>query len=270
MTVALAERTRRSPEVDLYDDLFDTSPHGFAAHDTNFYRYVGNAPTNRTDPSGLVSIPGNEYGDWAATQTNYDFGGITDKNGNKLYGSKMLIAFKPRSKCVADEIAFVQIARVVGINGVGYAEGRNYVKNRMTKDGWAVDRLPDNDSGWYGFNNDGTVTASSVQIGMMGADGSSTLAVLNDTPRSETFNLRYEFETYAICKSGKDKGKVYAGLSWGFEADGNGKVTSLETKNINSPSQAFLDSIGTVQSESQPIDRSKCAAFDKTLQLAAD
>ncbi len=37
--------------------FFSTDPIGFAAGDVNLYRYVGNDPLNRTDPSGLDSIP---------------------------------------------------------------------------------------------------------------------------------------------------------------------------------------------------------------------
>jgi hypothetical protein len=35
----------------------DESPLGFAAGDTNLYRYVGNTPTTATDPSGLAELP---------------------------------------------------------------------------------------------------------------------------------------------------------------------------------------------------------------------
>ena len=35
-------------------DLFDNcDPLGYEAGDANLYRYVGNSPTNATDPSGL-------------------------------------------------------------------------------------------------------------------------------------------------------------------------------------------------------------------------
>jgi hypothetical protein len=35
----------------------DQEPLGFAAGDTNFYRYEGNDPTNATDSSGLQAVP---------------------------------------------------------------------------------------------------------------------------------------------------------------------------------------------------------------------
>jgi RHS repeat-associated protein len=39
-------------------DWTTQDPEGFAAGDSNLYRYVGNDPTENTDPSGLVTIPG--------------------------------------------------------------------------------------------------------------------------------------------------------------------------------------------------------------------
>ncbi|AGA28340.1 RHS repeat-associated core domain-containing protein [Singulisphaera acidiphila] len=39
--------------------LAGADPLGFAAGDTNLYRYVGNSPTNFTDPTGLQTVPGN-------------------------------------------------------------------------------------------------------------------------------------------------------------------------------------------------------------------
>lgn len=52
-TATLSERFRFHREYEMYDELFDASPLGFEAGDTNLYRYVGNLPTNLTDPTGL-------------------------------------------------------------------------------------------------------------------------------------------------------------------------------------------------------------------------
>ena len=51
--------------------------------------------------------------------------------------------------------------------------------------------------------------------------------------------LRWEFETYAIAKSGPDKGKIYGGISWGFEADSLARVTSLARSFIKTPTAEF-------------------------------
>jgi hypothetical protein len=41
--------------------LGNRRPLAFEAGDSNLYRYAGNRPTNATDPSGLVEIPGPGY-----------------------------------------------------------------------------------------------------------------------------------------------------------------------------------------------------------------
>src|SRR5437016_3358727 len=54
-------------------------PTGFAGGDANLYRYVGNNPTNATDPSGLYEIP---YGSRDGQPTFYP-GGPRYGDGSK-------------------------------------------------------------------------------------------------------------------------------------------------------------------------------------------
>jgi uncharacterized protein RhaS with RHS repeats len=211
-------------------------PIGFEGDPSNLYRYVKNNPLSFTDPSGLVAVKGNEWGDWEFEQKNTDLGASADPKLKPTFFSDIKLTFKPAGKCAADEIAFVQIARIVGINGHKFVDDRANIINRTTKDGWAVDRPRGNDSAWFSLRNDGTWL--NVVPGGTGKD-----AILRDRPRGNEVNTRWEFETYAICKKGKDAGKVYAGFSWGFEVDGGGKVTSLMFSHLDKPSQNFLDSI---------------------------
>jgi RHS repeat-associated protein len=48
-------------------------PTGFAAGDPNFYRYVGNSPTNATDPTGLEEggAPGSQPASWLGAPPDY-------------------------------------------------------------------------------------------------------------------------------------------------------------------------------------------------------
>jgi len=59
---SVARTERRSVQAQLLPppSLFGPSlfPLGFAGGDDNLYRYVGNSPTNASDPSGLVADPG--------------------------------------------------------------------------------------------------------------------------------------------------------------------------------------------------------------------
>ena len=42
--------------------FLEKDPTGYLGKDTNLYRYVGNSPTNGTDPTGLVFDWGDDYG----------------------------------------------------------------------------------------------------------------------------------------------------------------------------------------------------------------
>ncbi|MCX7427983.1 MAG: hypothetical protein NTW96_20435 [Planctomycetia bacterium] len=42
--------------------FLEEDPIGFAAGDTNLYRYVHNSPTTRTDPSGLIELGNSSSG----------------------------------------------------------------------------------------------------------------------------------------------------------------------------------------------------------------
>jgi hypothetical protein len=55
--------------------------------------------------------------------------------------------------------------------------------------------------------------------------------------------LVYQFETYAIAKSGAQKGQIYGGLSWGFAVNGKNELVSLPRKFIPAPGGAFKDAI---------------------------
>jgi hypothetical protein len=50
---ATSPKRRFRSEAEVFAELFDFSPLGFEAGDTNLQRYVGNNPTNLTDPTGL-------------------------------------------------------------------------------------------------------------------------------------------------------------------------------------------------------------------------
>jgi hypothetical protein len=59
-------RRQRQPEARLLQVVFEMQERcGFAAGDVNLHRYVGNNPTNMTDPSGLAGEWLHEdYGEW--------------------------------------------------------------------------------------------------------------------------------------------------------------------------------------------------------------
>src|SRR5262245_2655320 len=66
-------------------------PCGFAAGDTNLYRYVGNAPTNATDPSGLKDY---KLGDVPDPKISADVGSGPWNVKGGFFGRQKYVAIK--------------------------------------------------------------------------------------------------------------------------------------------------------------------------------
>jgi RHS repeat-associated protein len=221
--------------------FIERDPIGFKARDNNWYRFVSNAPTGNADPSGLERVKGNQYGDWDFSQKNTNLGESSDPKLKNVYSSLVFITFVPTDKIQCTEVAIVQAGRISGINeNVLFVEPRENVKNRTTGSGWAIDRAKGNDSGWYGYKNDGSFGNISPSVLK---DGKLTPLEMADLVQSEAGMLKWEFETVVIGKKGKDANKIFAALTWGFEADGNGRLTSLPVAHHDSASKDFLDAV---------------------------
>jgi hypothetical protein len=82
-------------------------------------------------------------------------------------------------------------------------------------------------------------------------------AMTADAPEGNIFDIdsRFYFETFAVATAGPQRGKVYGGLSWGFDADDNGKLTSHPVSLIGGPTPELYASI---------------AAYNKQCTLPAD
>jgi hypothetical protein len=235
---------------------------GFAAGDSNLYRYVNNKPTNATDPSGLIGIEkqgdsptvpkgiknplpggtfikGNEFGNWMYKQTNTD--GVLGKDGAKSKNARsaMILRFFPTEKYAqADDIAFVQIIKVQNNDTKAFFYNPNDA-GRKTEGGWHVDRVEDRNLGWYAHNDDGTV-GKNFGIPWNKDNG---FVEYPDTPQDDDPNFTWSFQTYAIVKSGQDEGRVLGGISWGFIIDKQLKVQSLKTTFIPTPTKEFFASV---------------------------
>ena len=190
---------------------------------------MANSPLTSDDPWGKVRIKGTNHGDWYIYQDN------TNGTANDPYHSDVIIMFEPNKATVCcQEMAFLQIERTLDQNGEPYEDRENF-NNRMTVDGWAVDRKNGKKYGWYGYDNDGkpdqyTTPGSS-------ADALKT-ARIEDFPGARVPSLKWEFEVAAICKTGRDKNIVYAALTWGFDADKNLQLQSHPRQSRNKPSEA--------------------------------
>jgi RHS repeat-associated protein len=254
-------------------------PSGYAGGDSNLYRYVGNQPTNWTDPSGLAAPPlyyipfpppGNvfksQFGEWKIEQRKID--GLR----GSPWGCFARITFTPNKKqCNADVIAFVQIVRSWDLVGTRWTPttahaGPNKIAFRTLRSGWAIDRQPTKYA-WYGFTPEGEPEPNPKPSDVLGekirqiragaSPGRKGLpfapAVLEDAPGDPAgrpyirVQKETEFETYAVAKAGKDKGRIYGGIKWGFSvkftANASKVSITLPRYFIPRPTPWFIQSV---------------------------
>jgi len=265
-------------------------PIGYAGGDMNLYRYVGNASVIYVDALGLTqdavlrflkslfvikpaivakniavgtaihaantkSISGNQYGDWVITQINSDAG----TSGGPGYESDVTITFKTKNKCDCNEIAFVQIVRHVWKNADDAWLARSPNKagiSRRSKDGWFVDKQEGGIYGWYAFYNDGKADAPGYPVLGHSLLGKSPGDALHeDSPAWNAINVQWEFEAVAICKKGKDANKIYGSISWGFNVDSNGRLTSLPPTAHDTATNYFMPAVDAWNKQADDFKR---------------
>jgi hypothetical protein len=215
----------------------DRSPLGFDAGDGNLYRYVGNAPTSRVDPTGTKHIGRNGYGSWELAQTNTDGTATTD------YRSHVHITFEPNPWMDdATAIAFVQVLRCIDTTTRKNVVFEPERLARITPRGFRLDRVKDKKLPWYGYDNDGTPGPLVVEGSALG--GRTVVdAELDDTPQWNRPNSEWDFETVTIAKEGYDAGKIYGAIDWGFTVDANRHVTSHVATFSDWPSSDWIDAV---------------------------
>ncbi len=179
---------------------------------------------------------GKNYGTWKLAQTVKS---AAAAGGS--YSSPVTITFSPNVKTVdSTEIAFVQKVQLVDTGTTNSRDWDPTNQKRMTKDASSIDRVPDRKSGFYGYNNDGkpsgTITPGSAPTPLKDA-------TLLDTPQASLASTTWTFETAAIAKAGKDQGKIYGTLSWGFAVDKDNKLTAQKEKSNVNASADFNDAV---------------------------
>ena len=179
-------------------------------------------------------------GQWNITQNNTDGTVNADGTGNDAYASTVAITFTPvKDKINCSQIAFIQNVKVADLGGSSIDSRTNF-KNRITKNGWTIDRLDKRKYGWYGFNNDGnpsgTVTPGSSPAPLKAG-------VMTDRPSFNQPNTVWSFETCSVCKSGTDVNKVYSCFLWGFDVDAKNKVSPHSAKAKAYPGIDFNEAI---------------------------
>src|SRR5262249_24497017 len=155
-----------------------------------------------------------------------------------------------------DEIAFLQIARITDLTTKKPHEKLlpAMASYRMTSDGWVLDRQP-HTFGWFGYDDSGQPDfptgrdEAGVKPGSCPANYQPP--IMKDAPGHPqgVANAKFEFETYAIARSGKDEGTIYGGISWGFEIDKDRKITPGEPAFLKGPTSEFNLAVGLWDSQ---------------------
>jgi hypothetical protein len=149
-------------------------------------------------------------------------------DGNKatgaLYAYKINIAFTPDAVVIdADEIAFIQTARLIETASGSNEDHKESNKKRQTPSATSVDRLPGKKQGWYGISMDNGTGSGTLTVWKKSAP--ATPATMRDRASWNQPNTTWQFETMVVCRSGADTGKVYAVVTWGFTVDADLKLT---------------------------------------------
>lgn len=130
------------------------------------------------------------------------------------------IEFVPNPDLVsAEEIAFVQTIRRVYTGTDSTAKYSFGMGDRATDRGTTVDRLGKRKFGWFGHEDSGKA-GTKVEVGFCRSNSDKKPSAMTDTP-GKVRGTENTFEACAIAKAGKDTGRVYGCLVWGFTVDDN-------------------------------------------------
>jgi hypothetical protein len=147
-----------------------------------------------------------------------------DRAMGTWYAYKINIKFTPDTAVIdADEIAFIQTARLVETASGANKHPDEKIKKRQTLSATNVDRLRGRKQGWYGMMMDNGTASGTLTVWKKSAP--TTPAQMQDRVGWNQPNTTWQFETMAVCRAGTDAGKVYAVVTWGFTVDANLKLT---------------------------------------------
>ena len=173
--------------------------------------------------------------------------------GGRNYEFPMTCTFKPLSTVVgADEIAFVQIFKMLDSTTGANIDPRHNFSMRALPDGSTVDRLPGRKWGWYGYDDAGTGGTPGGNVSPWRRSAPRQAASLSDRPQWNVPNSTWAFETAAVCKTpspdtstkkGDPAGTVYATITWGFTVDDKLKVHPLPKVEFNKPTKDMIAAV---------------------------
>jgi hypothetical protein len=150
-----------------------------------------------------------------------------DNDTDKTVGAEIDIHFTPGVSIRSQKISFIQIIKPIENDKPGLFENE---KARATRGGWTLDRLKDRRSPNYGENNP-------VPPAVTGLAGSNT--IFGKRTSNTDFIKAFMHDGYSVTRlKGKTSsadakafalnvtnGKYLGGITWGFDAGADGKVT---------------------------------------------
>ncbi|MDQ6827777.1 MAG: hypothetical protein M3081_02815 [Gemmatimonadota bacterium] len=68
-------------------------------------------------------------------------------------------------------------------------------------------------------------------------------AVTHDGPANNVPSAKFHFETAAVAKAGKDLGKIYGVIGWGFDVSDKNKLTAHTVSFLSTAGTSFTDSV---------------------------
>lgn len=190
---------------------------------------------------------------------------------DKYYSCKVKIDFLPRLGLVdSSDVRFIQIASITDFDGQS-AEWRSAAKNRLSPEGFAVDRYPFTENtgnaddqgskyGWSGTDERGG-DRRNFQRGMSpyqtpgATEGPETKAAhFEDSPTSNRPSLMWLFETAAVSNAGSQLGQVYGVLIWGFSVDADWKLRALTPSVSAKPTAELLSAVAAWNKQAERPD----------------
>jgi RHS repeat-associated protein len=209
--------------------FLEQDPLGFNAEDSNLYRFVHNDPIDATDPAGLkiTRTRGGKFNVHPEGSKPYP----PNPLGARGIGYFIKVTFTPTNHhCSCTSIKIVQFARRLiktptrwkPIPAIGAGEAATTFFGRGD---WHVDTMFP--VWWYVFPG---------KYGSCGAHRSP--AVITDAP-GEVRNGEFEAIDCAICTAGRDKGKYFGGVMWGFRVDALGRAHALRQASVLKSARAF-------------------------------
>jgi len=163
------------------------------------------------------------------------------------YQVQVKLAFLPDAKVACTDVAFIQAAQTLDPTGKNQlAISGAEIAARGNEIGWSIDRVDGAPAPFYIADRDpgdATKQVDNPGFGVKGSGGAApTAATLKDGPGwNKPDNVK--FESCAICRSGADKGTVYGCATWGYTANGAGKVTLMPRSVRAMPSDRFNSAI---------------------------